>query len=247
MRRAALALAVLLVAAAAAAYVPGADRIANEVAKMNRAAGRDAPLELRVDLRMGDVDAVLASGTLVSDPRGASRLELRSPRGTWERHLRRGSELLATRDGEPLERPRPFLPPLYLLQAGSGGALRGGLVDLGGRSGEVGLGYQGPADCWVLGGRRRGEAPAERTALWIDQETLEAVRLDVGGGVSFLLGPPQQFGKLQVPQWIDVHVGDQFLARLSVRGARKTRVSPGSFASQWLQAVPPAAQGAPAP
>ena len=232
--------AALLAAGVAVAYVPGAEIIANEVAKVNRAAGRAVPLALTVDLRMGDVDAVLASGTLVSDPRGASRLELTSPRGTWERHLHRDGTVRATRSGEPIQRPRPFLPPFYLLQMATGGELRGGLAELGGRPGAVGLGYVGAADCYVLGGRGPGLA-SDRPSLWIDQETLQPVRLDVGEGISFLLGPPKAFGALQVPEWIDVHAGDLRVARLEVRDARTKRLPPGSFDSAWLAGAPSAA------
>ncbi len=221
----------------AGAYLPGADRIANEVAKMNRAAGRAVPLALGVDLRMGDVDAVLASGSLVSDPKGSMRLELTSPRGTWERHLRRGSTVRATRLGEVVERPRPFLAPVFLLQARSGGGLRTGLVGIGGSPNEVALGYEGPSDCWVLGGRTPGPSPSPptRAAIWIDQESFQVVRVDQPDGVSYRLGPPQVFGKIQVPSWIDISVADLHLGRLEVTSATATRPPPGAFDPGWLQ------------
>lgn len=228
-------LALLALAAPAAGYLPSADRIANEVAKINRAAGRAVPLALSVDLRMGDVDAVLASGTLVSDPSGRMRLELQSPRGTWERHLRQGAAVRATRLGEVLERPRPFLPPLFLLQADNPGGLQTGLVQLGARSGMVGLGYEGPSVCWVLGGRRPGLGAPDRPSLWVDQETVRVVRVDLEDGVSYLLGPPKRFGKIQLPSWIDVRVGDAHLARLTVRSAKPVRLPAGSFHLDWLR------------
>jgi hypothetical protein len=227
----------LLLGPAASAYLPSASRIANEVAKTNREAGRAVPLALSVDLRMGEVDAVLASGTLVSDPAGPMRLELQSPRGTWERHLRRGTSLRATRLGEIVERPRPFLAPVFLLQAGSGGSLRTGLVGLGGRANEVGLGYEGASDCWVLGGRTPGPATGgpDRAAIWIDQESLQVVRVDQADGVSYRLGPPQSFGKIAVPSWIDIRVAGVQLGRLVVTDAKPTRAPASAFAPAWLR------------
>lgn len=228
----------LVLALPAAAYLPAPDRIANEVAKGNRAAGRGVPLALTVELRMGEVDAVLAKGTLVSAPGGSMRLELESPRGTWERHLRRGGAVRASRLGEILDQPRPFLAPFHLLQAGTAGRLQTGLIELGARTGQVALGYEGPHVCWVIGGRRPGPGAPDRASVWIDQETVRIVRVDQEDGVSYLLGPPKVFGKIQVPAWIDVRVRDSHLARLTVRGAKPIRLAEGTFDPAWLGVSP---------
>ena len=48
-----------------------------------------------------------------------------------ERHLLQGNEYSASRDGKLIVSPRPFLPPLFLLQAKSGASLRAALSSFG--------------------------------------------------------------------------------------------------------------------
>ena len=102
-------------AAAAWAHAPRAVRVGTALGDQNRAAGRTVPLSLPVSLQLGHSDEIVARGRLESDPSGASRLELASPRGIVERHLDIRGSRSASRDGRALESPRPFLPPLALM------------------------------------------------------------------------------------------------------------------------------------
>ncbi len=227
-----------LLALASQAYIPNASRIANAVAERNVAAGRQVPVALDVELRIGDREAAAATGVLESDPSGFARLELRSATGFVERHLRRGRQLAAARDGAAVPEPRPFLPPWYLLQAPSAGQLQGWLVELGAAPAEIALGYQGDADCFVLGGRDPGASERTgRPSLWVEEASLEPVRLDLPG-VSYRFGPPARFGELQVPSSVEIRVAGAPPARLRVLDARPTAAPPGGFSPDWLRAAP---------
>jgi hypothetical protein len=221
------------------AHVPLPERIAAAVAAANRSAGRLRVLEVDVALYLGASEQPAATGELRSDPGGLSRLELRSPGGVVERHLLRGSELLASRDGLPVDAPRPFLLPFFLLQAGSSDVLRSSLLTLGVLVHQVDLGYQDEHDCYVLGGRAPSSGtavPPSRPALWVDQESLEVVRFDRGDGVRFRLGAPASFGSLRLPSWIEIRDSRGFLARLEILNAEEASSSPGSFRPAWLSA-----------
>ena len=150
LRSAALVAAVLLLAAAAHAFIPRADRVVQAVAARNLAAGRAQPLRLDLVLRIED-SPPLGSGVLVTHPTGLARLELRSKGGVVERQVLQGGEHLAMRDGEWLPEPRAFLPPLFLLQTSEEVDLRSGLAQLGADLEAVGLAPCGEADCFVIG------------------------------------------------------------------------------------------------
>jgi hypothetical protein len=222
-----------LVALAALAGTPPAERIANAIADANRSSGRAVALTWQIEIRLGGA-VPAAQGVLLSDPSGASRLEIRGPGGLLERHLLRGGELRASRGGQPLADPQPFLPPLALLQASSGAELQSRLLDLGGRPDEVALGHEGEHDCWVLGGRAAGGDP--RPAVWVDLDTREAVRIDRGDGAVFRLGPDAAFGGVRVPAWIEVQAPGEPSARLVVLGASAASPTPDAFAPAWLAA-----------
>ena len=154
-----------------------------------------------------------------------------------ERHLLRGEERLASRDGLPLDAPRPFLPPFFLLQAGTGDALRASLRTLGVSVHQVALGYQGDHDCYVLGGREPASAaPHPKPALWVDQESLEPVRFDRGDGVRFRLGSFAAFGSIRLPSWIEIGDARGFLVRLEVLSAQEVSASAETFRRTWLGA-----------
>jgi hypothetical protein len=236
----ALALVLGLLAGPAAAVIPNAQKIADAVAQSNRAEGRSEPLILDVTLRIGD-SAPLATGVLASHPTGLARLELRSNQGFVERHLLQGSEYRASRDGQLLRAPRPFLPPMFLLQAVSGAALRAALSSFGVSAGEVALGLADDRDCYVIGGRLpRAAAGEERRlpSLWIDMETYGVVRVDRQDGVRFRFGPPARFGAIQVPSWIAIEVPGQRPARLDVLRAAPADAPAASFGVDWLMAPP---------
>jgi hypothetical protein len=234
LRRAPFALA--LAALLAVGWIPSPSRIANAVAKENREAGRARTLELAVELRFeGDTEPA-ARGTLLSDPDGAARLELVSPRGFAERHLSAGGRTLASRDGQPLDDARHFLPPLWLLQAGSSGDLSRWVAELGGDMREVELGYQGDWDCYVLGGRHR--AGGRGGAYWVDQESLAPVRIDLADGTHFRFGPGVAFEGIVVPGWIDVDAPGEPPARLRILGARARKTPSGGLEPAWLRQGP---------
>ena len=231
-------LAALLFSLPLLAYIPPAERVARAVAEGNRGAGRLGVLELEVALHLDGSQEPVATGKLLSHPGGFSRLELRGSEGVVERHLLRGGKLLASRDGAPLDAPRPFLPPLFLLQAKSGDVLMASLRTLGVSAHQVALGYEGDRDCYVLGGRTPDgdAAPLPGPALWVDQESLEPVRFDSGDGVRFVLGSPASFGSIRLPSWIEVVDSGGRRARLAILSARAASSSPESFRPDWLSA-----------
>ena len=234
----ALALVLGLLAAPAAAVIPNAQKIADAVAKTNRREGRADPLLFDVTLRIGD-SAPLATGVLATHPTGLARLELRSNQGFVERHLLQGSEYRASRDGQLLRSPRPFLPPLFLLQAISGAALRAALSSFGVSAGEVALGLADDRDCYVLGGRvPRTIAGEERRlpSLWIDMETYGVVRVDRQDGVRFRFGPLGSFDGIRAPSWIAIEVQGQMPVQLDVVRVAPANAPAAAFGIDWLMA-----------
>ena len=240
---AAFAAAVLGAATLAGAWLPEANRIANAVAKSNLASGRADTVRLEVELRFDGDPEIAATGVLWSAAGGSARLELVSPKGFIERHLRRGRRVEASRDGEPLDAPRTFLPPFFVLQASSSGALTNRLLELGVRTSEAGLGYEGEHDCYVIGGRTPGQPDGATPSLWVDSDAFTIVRFDSGDGVSFRFGPPLQADGVSVPAWIEIRTEGSAPARLSVLSAQSATVASGGFAPGWLRRGPaPAGQ-----
>ena len=237
-RRASGAVVVLLVLLAPAAFavIPNAQKIAEALTLTNRKAGRGDPILLDVTLRIGD-SGPLASGVLASHPTGLARLELRSSQGFVERHLLQGSEYSASRDGKLLRSPRPFLPPIFLMQSTSGAALRAALASFGVSGGEVVLGLAEDRDCYVLGGRLPRSPDGEERRLpsmWIDMDSFDVVRVDRQDGVRFRFGPPAEFDGIRVPGWITVEVPDQDLVRLDVERASRANAPAAAFGRDWL-------------
>jgi len=225
-----------LPAAPSGAVIPSAQRIADAVAVANRAAGRSGPLWIDVTLRIGEGEP-LAQGVLTTHPTGLARLELRSTRGFVERHLVQGSDYGASRDGHPLEEPRPFLPPVFVLQAVSGAALQAALASFGVAAEQAELGLGDEHDCYVLGGRAaRGPDGVERVqpSLWVDMESFEVVRIDRGDGVRFRFGPSENFGALRLPSWISIEAPGQPPARLDILKVVPANAPAASFTTEWL-------------
>jgi hypothetical protein len=231
-------------------WYPDPPHIANAVANANREAGRATTLELRVELRFEGDPEPAASGTLVSDPSGRARLELVSPRGFVERHLNVDGRVRAARNGQPLEDARTFLPPFWVLQTASAAGLQRWLAELGADAGRVDLGYDGEADCFVLGGRDpgRSEASSRRGAhgaYWVEEETLAPVRLELPDGTRFEFArqtaafeaSPGHPG-VRVPAWIEVRAPGEPPARLLVQHAAAVDVPAGGFDLSWLARVP---------
>ena len=124
------------------AAVPSAKKIAEAVAEANRLTGRAVPILMDLTLSFDRGDPV-ATGVLASHPTGLARLELRSRKGFIERHLLQGNLYTASRDGREFVPTRPFLPPLFFLQAISGAALEAALTSYGVAPGEAVLGRVG--------------------------------------------------------------------------------------------------------
>jgi hypothetical protein len=217
----------LLLAGRAVAYVPPAGRIATAVVDQNREDDRATALRLQVVVLSGGV--AVGQGELLSDPHGFARVELHHESGFVERHLLLGAQRLASRDGQPLADARPLLPPFPLLQASSAGQLLAGLTALGVQTQTVELGYEGDHDCYVIGGRSGGPA------LWVDEDSLEPVRMDLAGGVHYFFGPNRQDGGVRVPAWVQIEQEGAGPLRLEVRSVQATSISTDAFDESWLE------------
>jgi hypothetical protein len=218
--------------------MPSSFKITDAVAKANRAAGRSKPMLLDVQLRIGDGEPV-ASGVLATHPTGLARLELRSSLGFTERHLLQGNAYTASRDGGMLEHPRPFLPPVFLLQVTSGAALRAALASFGVDAEQAVLGRVGDTDCYVLGGRAPrtpGGAEVRQASLWVDLESYDVVQIDRSDGVRFRFGPFQKLAENRVPAWIAIDVPGQPTARLEIERVAPANAPAAAFGSDWLTA-----------
>lgn len=239
--RAGLAALLAGVALPALGAIPQAERVADAVAAANRAGRRTEPLWIDVQLRIGD-SAPVASGVLATHPTGLARLELKSTSGFVERHLLQGEAYTASRDGRLLEEGhRPFLPPVFLLQADSGAALRAALGSYGVDAAQAALGRVGEHDCYVLGGRLPrlpdGREPF-RPSVWVDLESFEVVRIDRADGVRFELGPLHSFGGIRAPRWIEIEAPDQPTARLELERVVRASAPAAAFGMDWLTASP---------
>ena len=237
---AALALGSALLALTASAAIPGAHKISRAVAEANGVSGRGEPLLIDVELQV-ETGVTAADGELAVHPSGLARLELRNRWGFTERHLLQGSAYQASRDGELLDNPHPFLPPVFLLQARSGEALSAALESFGIDSREVVLGKLGPSDCYVFGGRRIGEpgVPApERPSLWVHLASYDPLRVVGSDGVEYRFGPIGVFGGIRLPKWIEVRTLGGFRARLLVRSAARAEAPAALFQPRWLTDSP---------
>lgn len=134
----------------AAAFVPEPERVLAAVAQANATSGRTQAIRLDLELRIGEREAI-ATGELVSHPSGLARLELRGRSGRVDRYLLSGPELLAAKDGAPLEHPQPMLQPVFLLQPSTVETLRVALETFGVDSRLIGLAPCGELDCYVFG------------------------------------------------------------------------------------------------
>ncbi len=222
----------------AGAVIPSAEKIGTALAENNEASRRAEPLWLEVNLRVGDGD-VVGSGVLVSHPTGLARLELRGPGGFVERHLLQGSEHSASRDGERLRNPRPFLPPLFLLQVTSAAELAAALRGLGVNPHVVALGRIDEHDSYVLGGRATPpptDARKREPSLWIDIETLEPLRVQWRNGVRFNFGPTAVFDGIRLPQWFSIESPERKPVRLEVLKAAPADAPASAFRKSWLEA-----------
>ena len=239
MKRVLVLLAAVSLAGAALAAIPSAEKIADAVAEANELAGRSGPLLLYVTLRISGGGGASAEGVIATHPTGLARLELKSSQGFVERHLLLGDEYRASRDGQLLDQPHPFLPPVFLLQATSGATLSAALDSFGVISGEVVLGRMGDRDCYVLGGRRQGQLPGEESplpSLWIDMQSYDALRLVRPDGTEYHLGPSRLFDGIRLPSWIEIRAPGALRARLEIGGVARADAPAAAFQGEWLTA-----------
>jgi hypothetical protein len=234
---AALALGAALCAVVAHAAIPSAAKVERAVATANRSSGRSGPLLLDVRLQIAGGGAS-ANGVIATHPTGLARLELESGMGFVERHLLRGTEYRASRDGQRIDDPHPFLPPLFLLQAGSGEALGAALSSLGMTPDQVVLGRLGDRDCYVLGGRApRGDGAIEPLlpSLWVDMHSYDPVRMVGADGTEYRLVDMQSFKGIRMPRFVEIDPPGPLRARLEVLGARAADAPAAAFQPEWLQ------------
>ncbi len=151
-------LAALLAVSPVQAFVPQAERIANATTTANDAAARTQALQLDLTLRVAEREPI-GTGKLVTHPTGLARLELRDARGRIERHLLLGTEHTASSNGDELDRPRAFLPPLFFLQVDSPATLQQALADYGLDVEAAALAPCGKRICYVLGDPSRVAPP----------------------------------------------------------------------------------------
>jgi len=102
------------------------------------------------------------------------------------------------------------------------------------------LGKFGAHDCYVFGGCAIGPAEAEHPlpSLWVDVTSLEPQRIALRNGVEYRFGPPQAFGAIRVPSFIDVLAPDGLRARLEVTRAARAEAPAALFQASWLTATP---------
>jgi hypothetical protein len=227
----------------AAAGTPSAEKLAGAVAEANRKAGRAKPLLLDVALRTGE-GPPSATGTLATHPTGLARLELRGADGL-ERHLLQGSQYAASRDGEILASPIPLLPPLFLLQADSGPSLRAALASFGVAASEAGLGLADDRDCYVIGGRGRGEpgdgdrdVGSHVPSLWVELGSFEVVAVDRADGVRYRFGPTGNFEGVRIPRWVEIAVPGEPPVRMEIQRVAKASAPAAAFGMGWLSGSP---------
>ena len=132
------------------AYLPSPERIYRAMAAANKADGRDGAIQLKLALQIGDRPGV-ATAELISHPSGLARIELRGAGGLVERHLLQGDTVTVSRNGQLVDNPRTFLPPLFLLQAQSGALVESILESLSVDVDSWGLTPCGEADCLLIG------------------------------------------------------------------------------------------------
>ncbi len=203
------------------------------IAEVNQVSGRTSAIAMDLTMRVGDREPI-ASGELITHPSGLARLELRGYGGRVDRYLLSGDELLAAKDGAPLERPQPMLQPLFLLQPDTPETLRAALRTFGIESDWIGIAPCGEQDCFVIGDPRLAvRSPAEDETAGDrpddplagtpgDETTLEESSETLRGGgdpeSELLTGPLLEVGGASVDSDAsdDEATGDRLIPRLWV-------------------------------
>jgi hypothetical protein len=257
----AVALAAAVLAFPASGVIPKAERIAAAAARANQSASRSQALQLDLTLRVADREPI-GTGKLVTHPTGLARLELRDAAGRVERHLLLGTEHSASRNGSELEKPREFLPPLFLLQVDSPATLEQALADYGLDVRAASLAPCGQQLCYVLGDPTRVPPPPAPTpeelaamvesapregflfdtpanpapspTIWIETRTFEIVRIELGRGVSIAFGSVADFGGVRFPGSIAIQEPEREPVRFDVLGVTAVNAPAAGFSRVWL-------------
>ncbi len=228
-RAALFAVALFAAASAAFARIPASETVARAAADASRAQGRNKPFRFAVAVRSSIDSAPIARGELLADPTGATRLELRHDEGFVERQLRRASGLSASRDGEPLDDAHPLAPPLWLLQAATGGELLARAGELGAAPGTIALAHDGARDCYVVGGAAGGPS------VWIDKDTYQVVRADLADGTKVRFLAFSSRGGAVLPGTIEIET-PSLTFTLELTSAAPAAPAADAFADAWLSA-----------
>jgi len=223
-----LAVAALLAAASAAlAHIPAPEIVARAAAEASRAQGRSKPFSFSVVVRSAPGSAPIASGELLVDPAGVARIELRHVEGFTERQLRRASGLSAARDGKLLEAPHPLAPPLWLVQAATGGELLARAGELGAAPSVIALAHDGARDCYSIGGAAGG------ASVWIDADTYQVVRVDLADGTQVRFLDWASRGGAVLPGTIEIET-PSLTFTLELTNAAPATPAADAFSEAWL-------------
>ena len=217
----------LALASAAQAHIPALESVARAAADASRAQGRNKAFSFAVLVRTAASTAPIAQGELLADPRGSARIELRHEQGFTERQLRSAAGLRAARDSAPLEAPQPLAPPVWLVQAATGGELLARAGELGAAPGVIALGHDGARDCYVIGGVSGGPA------LWIDKDTYQVARVDLADGTTYRFLAWATRGGTLLPGRIEVETPSASF-ELELTTATPAKPAPDAFSEAWL-------------
>lgn len=225
------------------AYVPSAQRLTRGMAEANRAARRNQSLQLSFSLHQidGAQDRILGKGEILSNPSGMSRLELRLGDGRVERHLLRGGQYLVNREGEKVSDPNPYLLPIPLLQAGNEETLRYVFRSLKVPVESSVLTRVDGEDAFFLGnqagpGRSLELAGSgESGAIWLAVQDLYPLKLRLGQGSVFFVGPERKWGKTRSPSYFDLVAQDGIKYRILIEKVDSVPAPAKMFNTDWLQ------------
>jgi hypothetical protein len=146
-----------------------------------------------------------------------------------ERHLNLLGRVFVSRNRTAIQKARPFLPPLFLMQGDSAEKLAALLylpVDF---PTDVSFSHLGDKDCFVLASSRE-----DGLVLLVDVDSLNLVGIRLDDGTLFEMGPLKQFGRVRVPGWVRITREDGFHATLLFTDLLGGSVSVNQYNSQWL-------------
>jgi hypothetical protein len=155
-----------------------------------------------------------------------------------ERHVLQGTEHRASRNGSAVTDPRPFLPPLFFIQADSATTLRAALKSYGVWVDSIGLAPCGLRDCYVVGDPSKVPPPwpASMASDGADRPDREPTGQISASGTTG--GADGAEGSPRTRLWVDTETYD--LLRIDFEDGVSVRLGPpGQFEKirfpQWIQ------------